>query len=324
MPLTPKSTATPKPTATAKPSSTWKPIAPIAAPAPLRQVTDQELQRYADLIYRRTGIKISPQKKTLLSNRLGRRLRETGIAGFDEYYRYLTGLPNNHPEWDAFLQEITTHETFLFRDEGQWRWFQHQFLPSVAASQPEVIKQLRIWSAACSTGDEAFTAALCIAAAFPDLTRWRVQILGTDIGIGAVQQARTATFGERAMRLVPAEYKSRYFDKLPNAEVWRAKPKLSAMTSFRQHNLMEPLRERPFHLVFLKNVLIYFDPPSKRVVLDHVKNLILPNGYLVVGAAEGVGDLMSDMKRIQPWLYQRPAEWAAKVAAKRTSPALAR
>ena len=318
MPPTPKSTATPKP------SSALKSIAPIVAAPPLRQVTDEELRRYADLIYRRTGIKISPQKKTLLSNRLGRRLRKTGIATFEEYYRYLTGLPSSHPEWDAFLQEITTHETFLFRDEGQWRWFQHQFLPAAAASQPEGVKQLRIWSAACSTGDEAFTAALCIAATFPDLSRWRVEILGTDIGIGAVQQARTATFGDRAMRLVPEEYKSRYFDKLPNAEVWRAKPKLTAMTTFRQHNLMEPLGERPFHLVFLKNVLIYFDPPSKRAVLNHVKRLILPNGYLVVGAAEGVGDLMPDMTRLQPWLYQRPAESPAKSGAKPFSPALAR
>ncbi len=322
MPWSPKSNALSKsvkarPVSSDKPrtatsaASGVKPIPPIVTSTPLRQVTDEQLRRYAELIYRRTGIKISPQKKTLLSNRLSRRLRETGIAGFEEYYRHLTSLPNNHPEWDAFLQEITTHETFLFRDEGQWRWFRQQFLPSLAASQPQVIKQLRIWSAACSTGDEAFTAALSVAASFPDLSQWQIQILGTDIGIGAVQQARTATFGERAMRLVPEEFKSRFFDKLPNADVWRAKLKLTAMTTFRQHNLMEPLRERPFHLIFLKNVLIYFDPPSKRVVLDHVKRLMLPNGYLVVGAAEGVAELLSDMKRLQPWLYQKPVEAAA-------------
>lgn len=284
------------------------PIEPIVSSLNLPQVTDAELQRYADLVYRRTGIRISPQKKTLLSNRLRRRLKETGIRTYSEYYDYLTKLPPQHPEWDAFLQEITTHETYLFRDEAQWRWFRERFLPEMAATQTGANKTLRIWSAACSTGDEAFTAACCIAAGLPDFRSWRITILGTDIGIGAVEQAKTAVFGERAMRLVPEDYKKRFFDKIPNAMVWRAKPVLTNMTVFRQHNLMEPLKERNFDLIFLKNVLIYFDNTSKQVVIKNVLQALRPNGYLMVGAAEGVGDLLRDMKRTQPWLYQKPSE----------------
>lgn len=298
----------------ARPSPTpasWDQVAappPIASPLTLPQVSDAELQRYADLIYRKTGIRISPQKKTLLSNRLRRRLRETGINSYTDYYEHLTKLPPRHPEWDAFLQEITTHETYLFRDEIQWQWFRKKFLPEIAAQQKSAVKSLRIWSAACSTGDEAFTAACCIAAELPDLRSWRITILGTDIGLGAVEQARSATFGERAMRLVPDDLKRRFFDKLPTAEVWRAKPLLTSLTTFRQHNLMEPLPERPFDLIFLKNVLIYFDVASKRVVLNNVLKVLRPAGYLVVGAAEGVGDLLAGMQRLQPWLYQKPQE----------------
>jgi len=284
------------------------PIEPIVSPLNLPQVTDAELQRYADLVYRRTGIRISPQKKTLLSNRLRRRLKDTGIRTYSEYYDYLTRLPSQHPEWDAFLQEITTHETYLFRDEAQWRWFRDRFLPEMAATQTGASKSLRIWSAACSTGDEAFTAACCIAAGLPDFRSWRITILGTDIGIGAIEQAKTAVFGERAMRLVPEDYKKRFFDKIPNAMVWRAKPVLTSMTVFRQHNLMEPLKERNFDLIFLKNVLIYFDNTSKQVVIKNILQALRPNGYLMVGAAEGVGDLLRDMRRTQPWLYQKPAE----------------
>jgi|GEM_PF-57275 chemotaxis protein methyltransferase CheR len=291
------------------------PPAPITSPLALPQVTDDELQRYADLVYRKTGIRISPQKKTLLSNRLRRRLRETGISSYSEYYDYLTKLPSRHPEWDAFLQEITTHETYLFRDELQWQWFRKKFLAEVANRQRGPMKTLRIWSAACSTGDEAFTAACCIAAELPDVASWRITILGTDIGVGAVEQARTATFGERAMRLVPDDLKRRFFEKLPNAEVWRAKPILTQMTTFRQHNLMEPLPERPFDLIFLKNVLIYFDMGSKKVVLNNVLTLLQPGGYLVVGAAEGVGDLLSGMTRLQPWLYQKPQESGTRAVA---------
>ena len=88
----------------------------------LDQVTEAELRRFAELIYARTGIHVSPQKRTLLSNRLRRRLRVTGIADFAQYYDHLRRLRPNDAEWDAFLQEITTHETYLFRDEGQWDW----------------------------------------------------------------------------------------------------------------------------------------------------------------------------------------------------------
>ncbi|RMF95194.1 MAG: protein-glutamate O-methyltransferase CheR [Planctomycetota bacterium] len=272
------------------------------------QVTDEQLRRYADLIYRRTGIRISPQKKTLLSNRLRRRLRETGIKGYDEYYQHLTSLKPDDPEWDGFLQEITTHETYLFRDEAQWAWFRKQFLPEMEARAKKTgRRQLKIWSAACSTGDEAMTIATCIAASLPNFQRWNIRILGTDIGIGAVEQAKTAVFNERAMKLVPEELRKRYFTQVPNASVWKAKPVLTSMAVFRQHNLLDPLvNEGPFDIVFLKNVLIYFDTESKKRVIDNVTKVLREGGYLVAGAAEGISGLVRSYQRLHPWLYRVP------------------
>lgn len=288
-------------------AATIEPVAPLAAVGSLAEVTDPELTRYAELIYERTGIRISPQKKTLLSNRLRRRLRETGTAGFAEYYRRLLRLPPNDPEWDAFLQEITTHETFLFRDDGQWQWFRQEYLPGIAADARAGIRprSLRMWSAACSTGDEAFTAACCIADCLPNHAQWDIRILGTDIGTGAVEQAKRATFGERAMRLVSESYRRRYFRKAATSDLWQASPVLTRMVAFRQHNLLDRLCERPFDLVFLKNVLIYFAPESKRRVMDNVRSAICPGGLLVTGPAEGVGDLVKDFVRLRPWLCQR-------------------
>lgn len=277
------------------------------------QVSDSLLTRYADLIYARTGIRISPQKKMLLSNRLRRRLRSTGIKTFEEYHEHLKKLPARDPEWDAFIQEITTHETYLFRDEAQWSWFRTEYLPGIAASHASSWNRpsLRIWSAACSTGDEAYTIACCVAACL-DLSRWQVRILATDIGLGALEQAKAGVFGQRAMRLVPADYRNRFFTKARGVEAWNAAPVLTDMLTFRQHNLMEPLHERPFDLVLLKNVLIYFNEQSKTTVLHNTRATIRPGGLLVAGMAEGVADFLRDFQRLKPWLFCKPVHPGAQ------------
>ena len=238
----------------------------------LAQVTDLQLRQFAELIYKRTGIRVAPEKRLLLSNRLRRRLRETHIAGFSEYYHYLRRLDDNDPEWDAFCQEITTHETYLFRDPRQWDWFRNVFLAqrAAAARQEKAPRALRIWSAACSTGDEPATAACCIAACLPDLQQWRIHILGTDIGLGALREAKAATFSPRAMRLVPENYRRRFFVKAADAPLWHARPILTDMLAFRRHNLMTPLGAPPFDLVILRNVLIYFDAASKATAIRNI------------------------------------------------------
>jgi chemotaxis protein methyltransferase CheR len=132
-------------------------------------------------------------------------------------------------------------------------------------------------------------------------------VLGTDIGQGALKQCQQAVFSERSMRLVPDDLKSRYFEPVPGQSTWRAKPALTELVRFRQHNLLNRLCEQPFDVVFLKNVLIYFDTASKRQVMEHIRNVIRPGGLLVTGAAEGVSEFLRDFRCLQPWLHQRPA-----------------
>jgi chemotaxis protein methyltransferase CheR len=280
-------------------------IQPIRSTITLPQVTDSELVRFAELIYARTGIRVSPQKKMLLSNRLRRRLRDTGLETFSDYYRHLVGLPAQHAEWDAFLQEITTHETFLFRDENQWNWFRRYLAELSASGRRPPATGFRVWSAACSTGDEPVTIACSIVACLRDYASWRPYVLGTDIGLDTLRKAKAAVFGERAMRLVPAEYRGRYFARVADGAHWQARSALTELIAYRQHNLLEPMRERNFDVVFLKNVLIYFDGTSKQRVMGHVRAALCPGGLLVAGAAEGVGDLVRDYERLQPWLYRK-------------------
>ncbi|MCA9177513.1 MAG: protein-glutamate O-methyltransferase CheR [Planctomycetales bacterium] len=268
-------------------------------------ISDAQLQLYSQLIYGYTGILISADKKALLSNRLRRRLKATGIATYEEYYKLLKGRRLDSEEWDAFLQDITTHETYLFRDPGQWDWFRGDYLQSLqeqakGGGRP---KTLRVWSAACSAGDEPYTIAVCAIADLPQ--DWRVQILATDIGVETLNKARKATFNERSMRNVPEPLRQRFFTA--SGDTWKAGQQLSRCIEFRKHNLMDPLDESPFDIVFIKNVLIYFDTASKKQVMGHVHRLLAPGGTLVSGVSEGIADLLQGYERVKSWLHLKPA-----------------
>lgn len=278
--------------------------------ASLADITAVQLDRYARLIYEKIGVTISPQKATLLSNRLRRRLRATGLGCYDEYFERIKKAPADNPEWQAFLQEVTTHETFLFRDQLQWDWLKGTFLPDLVrqAQAGKRAKTLRVWSAACSTGDEATTIACCIADVLKPIDQWKIEILGTDVGAGAVEHAKNAKFGVRAMRLVPDTSRRLFFEKAGTLGEYSPKPILKDLMQFRIHNLLEPLREPPFDLVFLKNVLIYFDLKSKQKVMQNIRRALKPGGRLVTGAAEGVADLMKDWQSQFGWLHVAPGK----------------
>ncbi|MDA7978633.1 MAG: protein-glutamate O-methyltransferase CheR [Pirellulales bacterium] len=286
----------------------------MAVSLPTEQVSDTQLARYADLIYVRTGIRISSQKKTLLSNRLRRRLRATGITGYDAYLKKIKSLSKDDPEWTAFLQEITTHESYLFRDITQWDWFRDTYLSEISsqARAGERKKSLRIWSAACSTGDEPYTIACCVLDRLVDVSQWQVDIFGTDIGMGALEHANEGVYSKRAMQGVPETYKRRFFSAVNGTDTWKVKPVLQKHVRFKHHNLLQPLKELPFDLIFVKNVLIYFDTDSKTKVLHHVVNQLSPGGMLVTGPAEGTSDLLKHLDRMQGWLHQKQESSSAR------------
>lgn len=269
-------------------------------------VTPKQLDRFAKLIYQRIGVSISPQKITLLSNRLRRRLRQNGLTCYDKYYEFLSKAPPSDPEWEGFLQEVTTHETYLFRDQHHWDWLRDTFVPGLIASVREGAHppRVRVWSAACSTGDEAVTVACCLADRLTPLSAWNVDILGTDVGAGAVKQARQLNFGERAMRLVPEGYQRRFFTPAPSGPGFVAKPVLQGLLRFEVHNLLEPLREAPFDLIILKNVLIYFDAESKKKVLGNVRRMLHPAGTIITGPADGASEFLKDFRSSQGWLHR--------------------
>jgi chemotaxis protein methyltransferase CheR len=271
------------------------------------ELTNEEYDKFCGLIYRVAGIRIAENKRVMVSNRVRRRLRATGIASFSEYFTFLTSLAGA-AEMPAFLDAITTNETYFFRDPQHFDWLGDTFLPEIAQANNhrKHAKRLRIWSAACSTGEEPYSMAIKLLAKWSIFRTWQTTILGTDLSGEALTAARAGRYDARAVKLVdPADFKT-LFREDQEAKRWIAVPELKERVTWKQHNLMFPLREEPFDCIFIKNVLIYFDKDSKRTVVRNLLESLSVGGYLVVGPTEGIHAMLDPLKRLSPWLYQKP------------------
>jgi chemotaxis protein methyltransferase CheR len=198
---------------------------------------------------------------------------------------------------------------FFFRDIQNYEWLGDTFLPEVikqalARKRP---KNLRLWSAACSTGEEPYSIALKVLAKKQLLPGWRTSILGTDLSGAVLNAARAGSYDARAVRLIEPAQRMTYFDEDPMAERWVVKPEVKSLVTWKQHNLLFPLREEPFDCTFLKNVLIYFDTESKQTVVKNVLDAMAKGSYLVVGPTEGIYTMLDSLTKHTSWLYQRPS-----------------
>jgi chemotaxis protein methyltransferase CheR len=270
------------------------------------ELTDGEYQKYCELIYRVAGIRIAENKRVMVSNRVRRRLKATGISSFAEYLTFLIS-PAGSDEMPQFLDAITTNETYFFRDTQNYDWLGDTFLPEVIqqALTRKRRKTLRIWSAACSTGEEPYSIALKVLSKKPVLPGWQTTIVGTDLSGAVLNAARAGNYDARAVRLIEPAERMAFFDADLTAERWTVKPEVKAMVTWKQHNLLFPLKEEPFDCIFLKNVLIYFDTESKQSVVKNVINALAKGGYLVVGPTEGIYTMLGSLTKLKPWLYQR-------------------
>lgn len=271
-----------------------------------QELTEEEFARFRALIYKVAGIQIPASKKVMVTNRLRRRLRATGIATFAAYYALITS-PTSATEMPAFLDAITTNETYFYRDVHHYEWLGTTFLPEFARSNRPRAKPLRIWSAACSTGEEPYSIALKVAANRKLLAGREVTILGTDLSGAAIDAAKAGVYDDRAVHLIPAEQRAQNFDHDPEKKRWTLKPEIRAMVSWKIHNLLRPIPVEPFDLIFIKNVLIYFDTESKQAVVRNLLASLAKGGYLVVGPTEGIFGMLGALTKHKTWLYQNPA-----------------
>jgi chemotaxis protein methyltransferase CheR len=239
----------------------------------------------AALVRRRAGIVLTEDKSYLLETRLGPVLARFGLGSLEALGAKLRALPGEAME-RAVVEALTTHESSFFRDG---RPFEHlrTALPALLAAKPAG-ERLRIWSAACSTGQEAYSIAILAAEALGAAARSRVEILGTDISGEILARAREGAFSQfEVQRGLPIRALMAHF--VQEGGRWKVRPELAALVRFEERNLLADCAALGrFDVIFCRNVLIYFDAPTKTRVLDRLAGQLAPGGLLYLGAAETV------------------------------------
>jgi chemotaxis protein methyltransferase CheR len=240
----------------------------------------------ADLLKGRSGLIIGQDKIYLLETRLVTLLRREQLADLNALAERL-GRPGAEPLAREVVEAMTTNESFFFRDDKPFQHFRAQALPRLIAARPAGTT-LRIWSAASSTGQEAYSLAMILAECKAVVGSRKVEIIGTDIARGPLTRARDGQYTQfEVQRGLPVQYLMKYFRK--EDPHWRIVPEIREMAQFREFNLLGDLRPLGrFDIVFCRNVLIYFDQATKTRVLESMASQMPPDGMLYLGGAETV------------------------------------
>lgn len=275
--------------------------------SPAATMSPETFKQLRDLIYEQTGIHFKENKKYLLESRLQPRLLRIGCKSFDEYYRHLKTDPCRDREITALYASVTTNETFFYRDDAQLDTFMKVIVPSVLERNKDT-RQVRIWSAACSTGDEPYTLALLLTQHAP-LANWTIDILGTDISEPALEVARKGIYEAHALRKVPPHVAQKYFTGGPDR--YTLAPSIMRCVRFMNVNLYDRPRLkliRGLDIVFCRNCLIYFDEKAKHQIVNDLVDAMSPQGFLVIGFSESlhhVGDKLKTMHAGRSVVYQK-------------------
>jgi chemotaxis protein methyltransferase CheR len=270
----------------------------------LIELTSGEFKKLAKLIYEKTGIHLPDSKATLLGNRLRRRLRALDLDSFDAYHKLLRVKASYEEELPHFLSAVTTNETYFFRNTNLWTFIQKKWIPEIVESRRKKPKPtVRIWSAASSSGEEAYSAGICLREALPNFAMWNVSIVGSDISDRVLERARAGVYGEYAVARMPKPLLSKWFTK--KDEEYALKKDVQKLVTFKFHNLRDAMTPGNFDLVFLRNVLMYFDTEMKRKVLKNVAEAVAPGGYLVIGDVDPVRN-DKELSAIVAMDYQGP------------------
>jgi len=255
-------------------------------------LTQNEFTLFQDLILKETGIKLSPTKKTMLQNKILERMKAIKIPTFRKYYHYIL----KHPHEKAYVINFaTTNETYFFREKKHLEYFKHHIVPQYP--------RLRIWSAAASVGAEAYTLAMIL----KDMGK-PFEIIGTDINSEVIEKAKRGIYPITWARHIPEKYLKKFCLKGKNeySGWFMIGDVIKKHVKFKVANLLEPQKSLGmFEVIFLKNVLIYFDDDTKKRVVENVLHNLKPHGYLFISLTENIDHLKIDkLQKVDTSIYR--------------------
>jgi chemotaxis protein methyltransferase CheR len=265
----------------------------------IRAITPEEFNRFRDLIYQQAGISMAPQKRLLVAGRLQKRLRHHGLTTYTDYLSLLED-PQNSEERQMLVDLLTTNETYFYREPAHFEFLRQHILPLLRG------RTVRVWSAACASGEEVYTLAMSVADIL-GMGDWVV--MGSDISERVLEQARSGIYPLERARDLPSQMLSTYCLKGVRTQTGflLIEPRIKQRVQFQKINLMRPLPYlQPFDVVFLRNVLIYFDGPTKQKVVRRVVDAIKPGGYLFTSHVESLHGVIDTLQMLRPSVFLKP------------------
>lgn len=267
-------------------------------------ISDDEYKTLTGYIYKNYGIKLGEQKRYLVVGRLQNVLLQKKFCNFAEYYDYIVSDKTGDAV-STLIEKITTNHTFFMRETDHFYYFRDNILPYLASTVKS--KDLRIWSAGCSTGEEAYTIAMILQDFFGvDKPQWDTRILATDISSKVLEAAKKGEYTSKDIDVLPLNWRTNYFTKTDNDKSVII-DKIRKEVIFRSFNLMNacfPFKKK-FHVIFCRNVMIYFDTETKRYLLDKFYDFIEPEGYLFIGHSESLNREETKFKYVKPAVYRK-------------------
>lgn len=263
-------------------------------------ISDKDFEQLRDFIYNLCGMYFHTTKKYFLESRLTRRMEATGTKTYQDYYLLLKS-PRGSEELKYLMDEITTNETYFFRNVPQLAALETKLLPEIVETKNKMgFRKLKIWSAASSSGEEAYTMAMILLEKRSTLLKdWIIEIVGTDINETVIAQAKEGVYNAYSVRNIPDVYKRKYIREDNGKFI--LSPEVKKFVTFNKLNLYEDSKMifmKSFDFIFCANVLIYFDTASKSKVVQHFYNNLQPYGYFFVGQSESLHGVNDKFKTV--------------------------
>jgi chemotaxis protein methyltransferase CheR len=271
-------------------------------------ISNADFGRLRSLIYAQSGINLNDDKKTMLELRIKRRLKSLELTSFSEYCEYLFGHQGQKEEIIHFLDVVTTNKTDFFREPDHFDYLVQKALPELIA-QNGCERQILVWSAGCSTGEEPYTLAMVMNEFREAHSGFHFRVLATDISTTVLAKAKLGVYSEEAVKTVAPNLRRKYFmrSRDPDSKLLRVVPELRQIVEFQRLNFKDAdygIREK-IDVIFCRNVIIYFDRPTQEQILQKLTQYLLPGGYAFVGHSEALHGMDLPLVPIAPALYRR-------------------